>query len=337
MKNILFFDVDEIFKQFAELHPIEGLNSVLFEESLNGISTKKIEAYRDCEIISLFVHSETVDNARLDLFPNLKVIATRSTGFNHIDLDYCKKRGIVVLNVPRYGEATVAEFAFGMLLALSRKIIQGRNAMAHNHIEIEKYMGFDLLGKTIGVIGTGSIGRHMIKIAQGFGMKILAYDPYQNPELKDFYVSDLSEIYKNADIISLHVPSTPQNFHLINKEAFDMMKRGVIIVNTARGDLIDTQALYWALRQGIVGGAGLDVLENEDFLLHDEVDTSGRVNDTDFLLDSAMNLKLLQFKNVIATPHIAFNSIDAINRINQTTFDNIKSYLDGVIVNNVVK
>ena len=337
MKNILFFDVDEIFKQFAELHPIEGLNSVLFEESLNGISTKKIEAYRDCEIISLFVHSKTVDNARLDLFPNLKVIATRSTGFNHIDLDYCKKRGIVVLNVPRYGEATVAEFAFGMLLALSRKIIQGRNAMAHNHIEIEKYMGFDLLGKTIGIIGTGSIGRHMIKIAQGFDMKILAYDPYQNPELKDFYVSDLSEIYKNADIISLHVPSTPQNFHLINKEAFDMMKRGVIIVNTARGDLIDTQALYWALRQGIVGGAGLDVLENEDFLLHDEVDTSGRVNDTDFLLDSAMNLKLLQFKNVIATPHIAFNSIDAINRINQTTFDNIKSYLDGVIVNNVVK
>ncbi len=337
MKNIVFFDVDEIFKQFAESHPIEGLNFVLFEESLNGISTKKIEAYRDCEIISLFVHSETVDNARLDLFPNLKVIATRSTGFNHIDLDYCKKRGIVVLNVPRYGEATVAEFAFGMLLALSRKIIQGRNAMAHNHIEIEKYMGFDLLGKTIGIIGTGSIGRHMIKIAQGFGMKILAYDPYQNPELKDFYVSDLSEIYKNADIISLHVPSTPQNFHLINKEAFDMMKRGVIIVNTARGDLIDTQALYWALRQGIVGGAGLDVLENEDFLLHDEVDTSGRVNDTDFLLDSAMNLKLLQFKNVIATPHIAFNSIDAINRINQTTFDNIKSYLDGVIVNNVVK
>ena len=337
MKNIVFFDVDDIFKQFAATHPIDGLNFVLFEDSLNGILPKKIEAYRDAEIISLFVHSETVDTSRLDLFPNLKVIATRSTGFNHIDLDYCKNRGIVVLNVPRYGEATVAEFAFGMLLALSRKIIQGRNAMAHNHIEIEKYMGFDLLGKTLGVIGTGSIGRHMIKIAQGFGMKILAYDPYRNPELKDFYVSDLKEIYQNADIISLHVPSTPQNFHLINKESFDMMKRGVIIVNTARGDLIDTQALYWALRQGIVGGAGLDVLENEDFLLHDEVDTSNRVNDTDFLLDSAMNLKLLQFKNVIATPHIAFNSIDAINRINQTTFDNIKSYLDGVIVNNVVK
>ncbi len=337
MKNILFFDVDDIFKEFVTNHPIDGLNYVLFNESINGIAESEINKYQDAEIISLFVHSETLNNNRLDLFPNLKMIATRSTGFNHIDLEYCKKRGIVVCNVPRYGETTVAEFAFGLLLALCRKIIQGRNAMAHNHIEIEKYMGIDLFGKTIGVIGTGSIGRHMIKIAQGFGMKILAYDPYQNPELKEFYVSDINEIYQNADIISLHVPSTPQNYHLINQEAFDKMKKGVIIINTARGDLIDTQALYSALQNGIVGGAGLDVLENEDFLLHDEVITTNRVNDSDFLLDSAMNLKILQFRNVIATPHIAFNSIDAINRINQTTFDNIKSYMDGVIINNVIK
>lgn len=337
MKNIIFFDVDDIFKNFATNHPIEGVNFQLFTENLNTISPKKIKPYQDSEVISLFVHSEQLDNNRLDLFPNLKMIATRSTGFNHIDLDYCKKRGIAVCNVPRYGEATVAEFAFGLLLALSRKIIQGRNAMAHNHIEIEKYMGFDLLGKTLGVIGTGSIGRHMIKIAQGFGMNILAYDPYPQPELKSFYVDHLNEIYSRSDIISLHVPSTPQNFHMINQEAFDQMKRGIILINTARGDLIDTQTLYRALQQGIVAGAGLDVLENEDFLLHDEVDTSNRVNDTEFLLDSAMNLKLLQFKNVIATPHIAFNSIDAINRINTTTFDNIKSWLNGITLNNVVK
>ncbi len=337
MKNIIFFDVDDMFKQFASIHPIEDVNTVLFQESINSISLKKIESYKDAEIISLFVHSEKIDTKRLDLFPNLKTIATRSTGFNHIDLEYCKKRDIVVCNVPRYGETTVAEFAFGLLLALCRKIIQGRNAMAHNHVEIEKYIGIDLFGKTIGIIGTGSIGRHMIKIAQGFGMNIIAYDPYPNPELYNYYVSDITEIYKKSDIISLHVPSTPENYHLIDKTAFDMMKCGVIIINTARGDLIDTQALYWALRQGIVGGAGLDVLENEDFLLHDEVVTSNRAHDNDFLLDSAMNLKLLQFRNVIATPHIAFNSIDAINRINQTTYDNIKSYLDGVIINNVIK
>ncbi len=337
MQNILFFDTDDIFTQFAKSHSIHGLNFVLFEESLNGIEPDKLKPYQEAEIISLFVHSETIDTKRLDLFPNLKMIATRSTGFNHIDLTYCQKRGIVVCNVPRYGETTVAEFAFGLLLALCRKIIQGRNAMAHNHIEIEKYIGIDLFGKTLGVIGTGSIGRHMIKIAQGFGMKIMAYDPYQNPELSDFYVSNINEIYQNADIISLHVPSTPENYHLVNEEAFNMMKKGVILINTARGDLIDTQALYWALKNGIVSGAGLDVLENEDFLLHDEAVTSSRVHDSDFLLDSAMNLKLLQFKNVIVTPHIAFNSIDAINRINQTTFDNIKSFLDGVIINNVIK
>lgn len=337
MKNILFFNADTIFKEFALANPIEDINFVNFEEALNAVPLKKIEPYFNTEIISLFVHSEKVDNAKLDLFPNLKLIATRSTGFNHIDLDYCRKRNIVVSNVPRYGEATVAEFAFGLLLALSRHIIQGRNAMAHNHIEMEKYMGFDLQGKTLGVIGTGSIGRHMIQIAKGFGMNILAYDLFKNPDLSDFYVNDLNEIYQKSDIISLHVPSTPENYHLLNEDAFNKMKKGVIIINTARGDLIDTQALYAALRQGIVGGAGLDVLENEDFLLHDEFVTSPRVNDSDFLLDSAMNLKLLQFKNVIATPHIAFNSIDAINRINTTTFDNIKSFLNGVIINNVVK
>ncbi|MBQ9090431.1 MAG: hydroxyacid dehydrogenase [Alphaproteobacteria bacterium] len=336
MKKILFFDADDIFKNFIQNHPLTDFNYDIFEESLNTIDINKISSYNDIEVISLFVHSEMIDTNKLNLFPNLKMIATRSTGFNHIDLNYCQKRHITVCNVPRYGEATVAEFAFGVLLALSRKIIQGRNAMAHNHISIDQYIGFDLQGKTIGIIGTGSIGQHMIQIAQGFGMNIIAFDKYPNDKLKQFYVNQLDDLYKNADIISLHIPSTPQNFHLINEDAFNKMKKGVIIINTARGDLIDTQALYFALCQGIVGGAGLDVLENEDFLLHDEVITTNRIHDNAFLLDSAMNLKLLQFKNVIATPHIAFNSIDAINRINQTTLDNIKNFKNGTIINNIL-
>lgn len=166
---------------------------------------------------------------------------------------------------------------------------------------------------------------------------ILAYDLFKNPDLSDFYVDNLNKIYQKSDIISLHIPSTPKNFHLLNRDAFNKMKKGVIIINTARGDLINTQALYTALKQGIVGGAGLDVLENEDFLLHDEIITSSKIKDSDILLNSTMNLKLLQFKNVIATPHIAFNSIDAINRINITTFDNIKKFLNGIVTNNVVK
>ncbi len=337
MKNILFFDVDTLFCDFVKKQSVDGFNFVFFDETLNQVALKELETYQNTQIISLFVHSEKIDTKRLDLFPNLKLIATRSTGFNHIDLDYCKKRGITVCNVPRYGEATVAEFAFGLLLALARKIIQGRNGMAHNHVEIEKYIGFDLQGKTVGVIGTGSIGRHFIQIAKGFQMNVLAYDLYPNPELKELYVHNLKEIYQKSDIISLHVPSTPQNYHMLNDEAFNMMKQGVVIINTARGDLIDTQALYEALRLGIVGGAGLDVLENEDFLLHDEAITSSRMSDSDFLLDSAMNLKLLQFKNVIVTPHIAFNSVDAVHRINQTTLDNIKHFIAGDVINSIVK
>ncbi len=333
MQNILFFDTDDLLRNFAQNNHIDNHNLVFFKKDINTASNAELSPYFNSEIISIFTHSNVVNTERLDKFKNLKLITTRSTGFNHIDLDYCKNRSITVCNVPKYGEITVAEFAFGLLLALSRKIIQGRNGMAHNHVEISNYMGFDLFGKTIGIIGTGSIGRHMIGLAQGFGMKVIAYDPYPNEGLKDLYVPSIQDIFKTADIISLHVPSTPQNYHMLDEDAFNMMKRGVIIINTARGDLIDTQALYCAVRSGIVGGAGLDVLENEDFLIHDDVLTCPRATDRDMLLDSAMNLKLLQFRNVIATPHIAFNSIDAIYRINAITFDNITAFLKGTPVN----
>lgn len=337
MENILFFNADEILINSLKNNNNLKINPVNFKESLNHIDLNELKPYQDIKVLSVFVHSETISNERLDFFKNLKLIATRSTGFNHIDLDYCKQRGIEVVNVPRYGETTVAEFSFGLLLNLARRIIQGRNGMSHNHIEISKYMGFDLMGKTIGIIGTGSIGRHMIRLAQGFGMNVLAYDLYPNKELKELYVASLEEIYQKADVISLHVPSTPENYHLLNENAFNQMKKGVIILNTARGDLIDTEALYMALKNGIVGGAGLDVLENEDFLIHDDIELSNDLfKDNDFLLDSALNLKLLQFKNVIATPHIAFNSIDALNRINETTIENIEKFLTGTIQNSVL-
>lgn len=335
MEHILFFDTDNLLKEYNQTRQIENFTPIFFEQDINTVSKAQIAPYLNTQVISLFTHSNIVDNKKLDLFPNLKLITTRSTGYNHIDLDYCHKRGIIVSNVPKYGETTVAEFAFGLLLALARKIIQGRNGMAHNHVEISNYMGFDLFGKTIGIIGTGSIGRHMIKLAQGFGMKVIAYDPYPAENLKELYVPSIQDIFTQSDIITLHIPSTPQNYHILDTDAFNMMKRGVIIINTARGDLIDTQALYCAVRSGIVGGAGLDVLENEDFLIHDDILTCPRNTDRDMLLDSAMNLKLLQFRNVIATPHIAFNSIDAINRINATTFDNIEAFLNGNPINTV--
>ena len=335
MEQILFFDTDDLLKNYWSAHPLTGFEPIFIEKTLNACTAAELAPYRDARIISSFTHSDTLGAGQLDFFPNLKLIATRSTGYNHINLDYCQRRGIVVCNVPAYGATTVAEFAFALLLAVARKLIPANNDMVRDHISISNYMGFDLAGKVLGVIGTGSIGRHMIQIAQGFGMKILAYDPFPNEALQGMYVDNLSDLYQQSDIISLHVPSTPQNHHLLNEKAFQQMKKGVIIINTARGDLIDTQALYWALRTGIVGGAGLDVLENEDFLLHDEVVLNSQDRDSEFLLDSAMNLKLLQFRNVIATPHVAFNSIDAINRINETTLKTIQAFAEGQIINSV--
>lgn len=337
MPPILFFNADQELKTYADTHPIPNAEFVFFEESLNAVPDTTLKKFKDSEILSVFVHSEQTDMQKLELFPNLKLIATRSTGFNHIDLNYCKNKGIHVVNVPCYGEATVAEFAFGLLLALSRKIIIANNAMTRGDVDIDTYIGMDLMGKTLGIIGTGSIGRHMIQIARGFGMEIIAYDLFPAPDLKEIYVPSLDQLYARSDIISLHIPSTSENFHLLNETAFSKMKQGVLLINTARGDLIDTQALYHALRQGIIGGAGLDVLENEDFLLHDDLSIPQKMTDQSFLLDSALNLKLLQFKNVIATPHIAFNSSDAVYRILKTTFDNIHAFLNGTLQNSVIK
>ncbi|MBP5344307.1 MAG: hydroxyacid dehydrogenase [Alphaproteobacteria bacterium] len=327
MVQVLFFDADKDLKTFLKKHNYCGIEPVFFYESLNYVPTQKLRPYLNASIISIFTHSKMVDNAKLTLFKNLKLIATRSTGINHLDLDFCKRHNIQVANVPYYGAQTVAEFAFGLLLALSRKIILAQSDMSRNRVRIQDYIGFDLAGKTIGIIGTGSIGSHMIQLAKGFDMKVLAYDPFPKTEFSPLYTS-LNQLYAKSDIISLHIPSSDKNKHLLNQAAFVRMKKGVYIINTARGDLIDTQALYQAVQQGIVAGAGLDVLENEDFLLHDDIDPQGYAQDTPFLLDSALNLKLLQNPNIIATPHIAFNTSDALARIIQTTLDNIYNFLN---------
>ena len=320
----VFFDADQTLREFAIAHPIRGVDFILTSKSFNNLNSKQILMYREADIISVFTHSDMLDTSKLSQFPKLKLIATRSTGLNHIDLDYCQKHHIQVKNVPYYGATTVAEFAFGLILNLSRHISQARQDMKFGTIHMQNYIGFDLAGKNLGIIGTGSIGQHMVQLAQGFGMKVLAYDPFPNPKYKKFYVS-WDTLLKKSDIISLHIPSTPKNYHLLNDNAFKKMKKGVLIINTARGDIIDTRALYNALTSGKVGGAGLDVLENEDILFHDDILLKKFQPSEQILLDSTFNLKLMQHPNVIITPHIAFNTTDALERILVTTFENIKS------------
>ena len=339
--KIVFFDVDKLTGQYLKTRPACKCNIILLENSIETMTDEQYEQIKDAAVISVFVHSsEVMGEKLLSKFPSLKLIATRSTGYDHIDLNYCKSRGINVVNVPKYGEATVAEYTLGLLLNVSRKIITARNDMFDGVYKVKRYTGFDLYGRTIGIIGTGAIGRHVIKLAKGFGMNVLAYDLYPNEEFQRIYninYVSLDELYAGSDVISLHAPSTKENYHLLNDGAFSKMKDGVIIINTARGDLIDGEALYRNILSGKVGGAGLDVLENEDFIIHDDIILEQENMNMNFAMNTIVNSKLLKHKNVIVTPHVAFNSSDAVHRILETTIRNIESFADGKLVNSVIK
>ncbi len=339
MSICLFFDMDDEAKAFLTEHAVAGCKAVFFDREFNDAHTLTLASYKDADVISVFPHSDMLKNDYLDFFPNLKLIATRSTGFNHIDLDYARKRGIAVVNVPNYGEITVAEFTMGTMLGLSRKIYKAKSHMKTNNVHLDEYIGIDLCGSTLGVIGTGAIGRHVIKLATAFGMRVVANDPFPNESVKQMGIPyvDLPTLFGQSDIITLHCPATAENTHLLNEAAFAQMKKGVLIVNTARGSLIDTESLYEALESGQVGGAALDVLENEDVITHREISTDIDKRSHDFLIDSVINFKMMQLDNTIITPHIAFNSIDAVDRILQTTVDNIQSYENGRIINSVIK
>ena len=286
---------------------------------------------RDFDIVSIFVVS-CVDKEIINAFPNLKLITTRSTGFDHIDLTTAKEKNISVAYVPGYGDNTVAEFAFGLLLTLSRRIYESYNRLRETgSFSSEGLKGFDLAGKTIGIIGTGRIGYHMIKIAKGFDMDIIAYDAFPKEELcrqLDFKYVSLDELLANSDIISLHVPYLPSTHHLINANNILKIKPGAIIINTARGAILETDALIKGLNNGIIAGAGLDVLEEEGFLGDEK---SFVLNDK----EEGHNLKtiiqdhvLIDMPNVIITPHNAFNTKEALQRILNTDIENIKSFIE---------
>lgn len=315
-------------------------------------SLDKVDA--DAEALSTFIYSK-VDSAFLDAHPKLRLIATRSTGFDHIDLNACRERSVLISIVPSYGDNTVAEHTFALILALSRRLRESMSANQSNHFSYEEVRGFDLYGKTLGVIGSGRIGLHTIRIAKAFGMQVVAYDLRPQPfmgEILGFEYLPMEELLGRADIITLHIPLFPATFHLLDRAAFAKCKRGVVIVNTARGALIDTNALLEALDNGTVRGAGLDVLEEERVLqketmhiISDQIVSrlqSGiapeelRASDPDRIgeLQRLMrNAELIGRPNVVFTPHVAFNSVEAVERINCTTVRNIEAFVAGNPVN----
>jgi D-lactate dehydrogenase len=327
--KIAFFELVEQEQSFFS-QALIGAEISFFEEKLNEDTVLKA---KDAEIISVFINS-VIDKNIIDLMPNLKFITTRSTGFEHVDLEYCATRGIKVSNVPAYGPHTVAEFAFSLILNLSRNVINGNNHL-RDTMDFNFYSsleGFDLFGKTLGVIGTGKIGKNVVKIAKGSGMNVIAFDLYPDQafaEENKFTYKSLLEVLGEADIITLHAPFTKENYHLINKENISKMKKGVYLINTARGALIDTEALIWGIKEGIIAGAGLDVLEGErDLKIKRDIVGSNSTEKIDYKMIVEDQI-LIDMPEVIVTPHIAFYSKEAVAEITKTTIGNITGFISG--------
>ena len=286
----------------------------------------------DAEALCIFIDSK-VGKEELERFPNVKLIATRSTGFDHIDLEAVKERDITVMNVPSYGEHTVAEFAFSLILALSRRVIDADEAVREAGTFVQDGLrGFDLRGKTLGIIGCGHIGMHAIAMGNGFGMHVLGFDVHQDPDLAEknhFEYASLDDLLARSDIVSIHVPHNPHTHHLLNKENMPKMKKGAYLINTARGAIVDTDALVEVLKSETLAGAGLDVLESEGELSDPlELLTAPHPNQ-DAIRDALADHYLIHHPRVIVTPHVAFDTDEAVRRIIDTTVGNIKNFTSG--------
>lgn len=311
---------------------LRGYTVKFFEETLSADNVVK-----GANIVSVFINSP-VNADMIKKMPKLKMVTTRSTGFDHIDRKMCKKKGIIVCNVPFYGENTVAEHCFALLLTISRNIHKSYLRTIKDDFSIDGLTGFDLKGKTIGIIGGGHIGLHVARMARGFGMNVLVFDIHRQPFLADtlgFQYAEMDELMKNSDIITIHVPYNPHTHHLINKDNLKLVKKGTILLNTSRGGVVDTDALLEALENKTIGAAGLDVIEGEQ-LISEERELLHESDNPEKLRTVIRDKEILHMENVVFTPHNAFNSKEALMRILDATLENIDCYSSGKC-KNVVK
>ena len=324
--NIAFFEVQNWEREILE-KSLKGHNLIFFPYPLTHEHVIEI---KNVEILSTFIYSE-INKRILDHLPRLKLIVTRSTGYDHINLEECKRHKITVCNVPSYGENTVAEHTFALILNLSRNIHKAFVRTIRDDFNIEGLKGFDLKGKTIGVIGTGHIGKHVIRIAKGFEMNIIAFDHKKDKKLEKrlgFKYTNMDNLLKNSDIITLHVPLTKETFHMINNKTINKCKSKAIIINTSRGEIIETDALLKALNSNHLSGAGLDVIEGEQLIKEERELINHHSHLSQKKLKQLVEDHML-FHNekVIFTPHIAFYSQEALERILDCTIKNIQYFM----------
>lgn len=324
MKRIAFFDTKPYDRIWFDEYNDGRYELVYFEGKLNHHSAK---VTADFDGVCAFVNDE-VDAKTIDILEknNVGILAMRSAGFSNVDLKAAKDR-IKVVRVPAYSPYAVAEHAMGLLLTVNRKLARAVSRTRDFNFSINGLMGVDLYGKTVGVIGTGIIGRVFINICRGFGMKVIAYDPYPVKDSEIEYV-DLDTLFEKSDVISLHCPLTESSYHILNEQAFAKMKKNVFIINTSRGSLIDTAALLDALNSERVRGAALDVYEEETDLFFE--DMSGTL-----IKDDTLTL-LISNPNVVLTSHQAFLTEEALQAIARKTLDNFDDYFNGRPLENEV-
>ena len=286
------------------------------------LSAETAVAAKDARAVCIFVN-DRADRAALEVLHSLGIrhVALRCAGFNSVDIDAAKQLGMSVTRVPAYSPYAVAEHAVALLLALNRKIPRANNRVHDLNFSLNGLVGFDLHGKTAGVIGTGKIGRVVAEILRGFGMKVLAFDPFPLPDWAakaGVEYTDAKTLVRESAVITLHVPLTPETNHIVNRETIELTKPGTIIVNVSRGALIDTKALIEALKCGHLGGVALDVYEEEEGVFFE--DLSGQVLQDDDLA------RLLTFPNVLITAHQAFLTREALAEIARVTVDNLRAF-----------
>lgn len=304
---------DFVFENRDDIH-LDGFEFSIYPPLRTG--DEIVAAATGADILCMRDQFGQVTEDVFNRLPELKLVVTRSVGFDHINLEGASQRGIPVCHIPDYGAHMIAEQAFGLLLALARNVVRGNERYKLEHrFSDQGLQGIELFGKTLGVIGTGRIGMHCVRIAKGFGMRVVAHDTFQNEAAAqdlDFKYLPLEELLTKSDFISLNVTLSEATHHLIDAKRLAQMKKGAILVNTARGAVVDTQALIDALRSGHLRGAGLDVLEDE----RDEYHDFGNLN-------------------VIITPHLGWYTDGAVTRILKITFDILTAFKSGEVIHQV--
>lgn len=320
--KLAIFDAKPYDRQFLEAaNAPHGLSLTFFEEKLKASTASLSQGF---DAVCAFVNDDLDADVMATLHANgVRLVAMRCAGYNNVNMKAACDLGITVVRVPEYSPYAVAEYALGLLLTLNRKIHRAYNRVREGNFAISGLMGFDLRGKTMGIIGTGRIGRTFAELLQGFGMRLLAHDPFPNPDAARLGLAyvPLETLLRESDVISLHCPLTPENTHLLRHDTIALLKDGAILINTSRGKLIDTAALIDGLKSGKVGAAGLDVYEEEtDYFFEDRSDNP--------IQDDAL-ARLMTFPNVIISSHQAFFTREAETNIAQTTLASVADFRDG--------